>query len=152
MLFSCTMHCTFHCVFSLCSFHVYFYNSHWKANGVNLTILRFVKDLPSITLTYKLQRLKINNTILWVPNIISIQFQNCYFFPLRSTLKQGLLRCRQIAWKIPVKKVHFFAKVAGWVSATLPKMYSLASTIQGFLSDLLLSIKTSRYFWKVYLP
>ena len=28
----------------------------------------------------------------------------------------------------------FFDKVAGWVSATLPKMYSLASTFQGFVS------------------
>ena len=41
----------------------------------------------------------------------------------------------------------FFDKVAGWVSATLPKMYSLASTFQG-----LLSIKTSQYFRKVYFP
>ena len=32
----------------------------------------------------------------------------------------------------------FFDKIAGWVSATLPKMYSLASTFQGFRSDLLL--------------
>ena len=46
----------------------------------------------------------------------------------------------------------FFDKVAGWVSATLPKMYSLASTFQGFRSDLLLSIKILRYFRNVYFP
>ena len=28
----------------------------------------------------------------------------------------------------------FFDKVADWVSATLPKIYSLASTFQGFVS------------------
>ena len=38
--------------------------------------------------------------------------------------------------------VHFFDKAVGWVSATLPKMYSLASTFQAFRSDLLLSIRT----------
>ena len=46
----------------------------------------------------------------------------------------------------------FFDKVADWVSATLPKMYSLASTFQGFRSDLLLSIKISRYLRKVCFP
>ena len=39
--------------------------------------------------------------------------------------------------------VHFFDKAAGRVSATLPKMYTLASTFQDFRSDLL-SIKISR--------
>ena len=48
--------------------------------------------------------------------------------------------------------VHFFDKVAGLVSATLPKMYSLARTFQVFRSDLLLSIKISRYFRKAYFP
>ena len=48
--------------------------------------------------------------------------------------------------------VHFFNKVAGWVSATLSKMYSLSSTFQGFCSDLLLSVKISRFFRKVYFP
>ena len=48
--------------------------------------------------------------------------------------------------------VHFFDKVAGWVSATLPKMYFLTSTFQGFYLDLLLSIKISRYFRKIYFP
>ena len=43
-----------------------------------------------------------------------------------------------------------FDKVAGWMSATLANMYSLASTFQGFRSDLLLSIKILRYFRKVY--
>ena len=62
-------------------------------------------------------------------------------FPLTSTLKQGLLRCRQITWKTPAMKL---------VSAILQEMYSLASTFQGFRSDLLLSIKISRYFRKVY--
>ena len=46
----------------------------------------------------------------------------------------------------------FFDKAASWVSTTLPKMYSLASTIQGFRSGLLLSIKISGYFRKVYFP
>ena len=49
-------------------------------------------------------------------------------------------------------EVHFFDKVAGWVSATLPKMYSLARTFQGFRSDLLLSIKILQYFRNVYFP
>ena len=48
--------------------------------------------------------------------------------------------------------VHSFGKVADWVVATLPKMYSLASTFQGFCSDLQLSIKILRYFKKVYFP
>ena len=48
--------------------------------------------------------------------------------------------------------VHFFDKVAGEGSATLPKMYSLASIFQGFHSDLLLSTKISGYFRKVYFP
>ena len=48
--------------------------------------------------------------------------------------------------------VHFFDKAVGWVSATLPKMYSLASTFQAFRSDLLLSIRILRYFRKVYFP
>ena len=43
-----------------------------------------------------------------------------------------------------------FDKVAGWVSATSANMYSLASTFQGFRSDLLLFIKISGYFRKVY--
>ena len=46
--------------------------------------------------------------------------------------------------------VHYFNKVAGWLSAILPKMYSLASTFQGFCSDLLLSTQILRYFRKVY--
>ena len=54
--------------------------------------------------------------------------------------------------KISNEKYHFLDKVAGWVSATSPKMCSLASTLQGFRSDLLLSTKLSRYFRKVYFP
>ena len=46
--------------------------------------------------------------------------------------------------------VHFFDKVAGCGSAALPKMHSSASIFQGFRSDLLLPIKISRYFRKVY--
>ena len=84
-------------------------------------------------------------------NIISIHFQNCEFF-LWDLLCDGLLRWRQMTSKISVMGFIFFDKVAGWVSTTLPKMYSLASTFQGFRSNLLLSIKFSRFFRKVYFP
>ena len=138
-------------VFWFCNFHVSFYYSHSKANGVNLTVLSFVKDWPYITSTYKLQRLKIKNKILWVPTIISIQFQNCYFF------LWDLLWSRR---SLDVDKLHekyqkwgsFYRQISRWVSATLSKMYSLASTFQGFHSDLFLSIKISRYLRKVYFP
>ena len=61
-------------------------------------------------------------------------------------MKQRLLRCKQIN----SNEVHFFDRDADWVTATLPKIYSLASTFQGFPSDLLLSIKILRYFKKIY--
>ena len=38
------------------------------------------------------------------------------------------------------------------MSATLPKMYSLAITFQGFHSDFLLSINILQHFNKVYFP
>ena len=52
--------------------------------------------------------------------------------------------------KLNSNELHFFDRDADWVSATLSKIYSLASTFQGFPSDLLLSIKILRYFKKAY--
>ena len=73
-----------------------------------------------------------------------------WLFSLKSTLKPGLLRCGQVIWEILAMGFIFFGKVVGCGSATLPKMYSLASVFQGGHSSLLLSIKISRYFRKVY--
>ena len=47
-------------------------------------------------------------------------------------------------------EVHFFDKVVGWGSGTLPKIFSLESAFQDFCSDLLLSLKMLRYLKKVY--
>ena len=74
------MYCFFYYVFSLCNFHVSFYHSHSKANGVNQTIhLCFVKDWPSITSTCKLRTAE-NKEQDTLSNIMYIQFQNCDFF------------------------------------------------------------------------
>ena len=99
ILISPTMHCAFHCVFTLCSFHISFYHSHSKSNSVNLTIpLCFLKDWPIYHFNVQTAMVedKEQDTL---SNIISVRFQNCDFFPLRYTLKQVLLKCRQITWK-----------------------------------------------------
>ena len=49
-------------------------------------------------------------------------------------------------------KAHFFDKVAGSGSTTLPNMHSLVSIFRGFRPDLLLCIKILRYFKNVYFP
>ena len=49
-------------------------------------------------------------------------------------------------------EAHFFGKVAGSGSTTLPNMNSLVSIFRGFRSDLLLCIKILRYFKNVYFP
>ena len=48
--------------------------------------------------------------------------------------KQGLLRCRQITWKIPLLRLIFFDKITDWVLANLPKIRSLACIFYGFRS------------------
>ena len=108
ILFSCTKHCIFHCVFSLCTFHVSFYHSHSKANGVNLTILlckRFSThhyNVQTATAEKKKQQLSNNNIYL---------ISKMWLFPLRSNLKQGLLRYKQNTWKMPVMGFIFLAKL-----------------------------------------
>ena len=66
-------------------------------------------------------------------NIMSIQFQNSDF-SLMYIFKQGLLRCRQITWKIPLLRLIFFDKITDCVLANLPKIRSLACIFYGFRS------------------
>ena len=95
---------------ALCNFHISFDYLHSKANGFNQpTLLCFVKDWPSITSTYKLQRLNIKNQIHWVTQypfnfkIVTFSFED-YF-------EAGTFRWRQITWKISVMWFIFLTKL-----------------------------------------
>ena len=143
------------CVYSLnflfFSLNVLYYQSHSKTNGVNQEILLcFVKGWPSIKLNVQTAPAESEEQDT-LSNIIFIQFQKCDFFHWGLLWSRGSLDVD----KLPEKYqwwVSLFLAVTDWVSASLPKFYSLASTFQGFCSDLLLSIKISQYFRKFCFP
>ena len=73
----------------------FLYRFHWKANVVNQTILYCVRKRLTIDQSNVQTVMAENQEQYTLSNIIYIEFQNISFF-LGYTLKQGLLRYRQI--------------------------------------------------------
>ena len=123
ILFPCTTHSNFRCVFSLCNSHVSIYQSHSKANGVNQTILLcFLKGWPSISSTYKTQRLKMKNNIPWVTYIHSVSKLRLFFeVYFEAGAPNG---------------VHSFDKVSGGGSAILTKNILLSKYFSRFFAQI----------------
>ena len=97
ILLSCTIHCNFHCVSSLFNFHVSFYQSHTKVNGVNQAILFGFRKRLTIS-RFKVQTATAGNEKRdTLTNMISIQFQNFDFF------LWALLWSR---WSLDIDKFH----------------------------------------------
>ena len=65
---------------------------------------------------------KEQDTLSNVTSIPSNPFK-LWLFPLRSTLKQGLHRCRQITWKIPVMVFIFLTKLQVGVSSSTKDVF-----------------------------
>ena len=91
-----TMYCIFHCVLLHCNFNVSVID---RTRKQTLLIKRFkfvfIKDVPSVSQS-NVQAVTVENEEQHtLSNIISINLQDCYFFSLRSTLKEVLLKCKQ---------------------------------------------------------
>ena len=83
--------------FPLCNFTLNFPCFTFFANGLTrkltLLIKQFIFAFPSVSHTYKLQRLKMKSDIPLVTYTLNFKI---VVFSLRSTLKKVLLKCRQV--------------------------------------------------------
>ena len=122
---SANRYCNFHVIFmcTFCKFQLSFYQSHLKTNSVNQRFFSVFCNRLTIQQVNVQTAMAENKEQDTFSNIIYIQFSNCDSFLWGLVWSSGLLRCRQVTWRISVMRFISLLKLQV-VGLTLYKIYA----------------------------